>query len=519
MRVRPTIAQLGHLVRTYREQRGVTQEEFVKELSIPTNRSAIAHLEQGIRLPSPSILRAICSNLHIPEALWHSFESNQLRRRLNKMPHTLSPEYAPRTIAVSGIMGSGKTTLARNIASQFGMRYVGENPQGIAYLSDLDVDPRRWAFETQLAFLSDKSLEILQAMDRYPTIVVDRWISEDIEVFAYYFYSKGYIDSRAYDVYKKLADHFMEMVSTPDMIIVCEVDVELAIDRIRTRTRSDMFLHTPKHLMEISQRYDEWISRQNDTRIYKIDSSRWDWRTENHLLQIYRELEEQFFDFRNNEHQFDLFFRPDSASTSKGEPMQTEKALELIQDYNWTARYATFPGIVDLGPLPYPCAYIAAPFTGIATETAANLGDLFEDTGPHGTIPPGRYRSALLSIERALRKLGIHSLLPHRDVNEWGARKLSSEQVVSLCTTQVTRCDFFVGLLGTSHGSHYEFGLARARDIPSIIIHCDELSESFIADGVKSDGTRTFVINVTRLRDIEGVLMSVKTSEFIKQHM
>lgn len=63
MRARPTIAQLGYLVRSYREQRGLTQEAFVKELQIRTNRSALAHLEQGLRLPSPQTLHAICSTL------------------------------------------------------------------------------------------------------------------------------------------------------------------------------------------------------------------------------------------------------------------------------------------------------------------------------------------------------------------------------------------------------------------------------------------------------------------------
>ena len=117
MRARPTIAQLGHLVRTYREQRGLTQEAFVKELQIRTNRSALAHLEQGLRLPPPQTLHAICSSLAIPDAIWQSFESNHLRRRINRMPRDLSLEQqAPRTIAVSGIMGAGKTTLARNIA-------------------------------------------------------------------------------------------------------------------------------------------------------------------------------------------------------------------------------------------------------------------------------------------------------------------------------------------------------------------------------------------------------------------
>ena len=520
MRVRPTIAQLGYLVRTYREQRGLTQEKFVTELPIRTNRSSVAHLEQGLRLPPPQTLHAICTHLDIPEALWHSFESDHLRQRLNRLPRSISHEHAPRTIAVSGIMGAGKTTLARNVAATLGLQYIGENIQGIAYLNDLVSDPKRWAFETQLAFLSDKALEILRALTRYPTIIVDRWISEDVEVFADYFFSEGYIDSRAFEIYKNLANYFLQAIESPDMIIVCDIDVPVALERIQTRTRRDIFLHTPEHLSEIAKRYDDWISRQLDTRILKVSSEVWDWRTEPHLLQICGELEHEIYGFQHDENQLDFFLQsnrpPDAYSKYTGTSI---KAIELVRDHRWSPRQPTIPDMANFGPLPYPSAYVAAPFTGVAEASVKGKPDLFDGSGPHGTIPPGRYRRVLLSIERGLRKLGIHTLLPHRDVNEWGMRKLSPSQVVSLCTSQVTRSDFFVGLLGMSHGSHYEFGLARARDIPSIIIHCGELSESFIADGVESQGSGILSLEVDRLKDIEKVLLDEKVKAFVMQHI
>ena len=520
MRVRPTIAQLGYLVRTYREQRGLTQEAFVKALPIRTSRSAVAHLEQGLRLPPPPTLQAMCSHLGIPEALWHSFESNQLRRRLNALPSQLSSQYAPRTIAVSGIMGAGKTTLARNVSARLGLQYIGENVQGMAYLNDLHSDPKRWAFETQLAFLSDKALQILRALDRYKTIVVDRWITEDVEVFAEYFFSQGYIDDRSFEIYKNLANYFSQTIDSPDMIILCDIDVPVALDRIRSRVRGDMFLHSPEHLSEIAKRYRDWISRQDDARILRINSEIWDWRTEKHILQICGELEYELYGFQNDEDQLDLFSNPNASSNSLADFMDTgPKALQLIQDHRWSTRQTSFSHLTNLGPLPYPSAYVAAPFTGVAQGGTQSKSDLFHNSDPHGTIPPGRYRRALLSIEKALRKFGVHTLLPHRDVNEWGMRQLTPKQVLSLCTSQVTRCDLFVGLLGLSHGSHYEFGLARARGIPSIIIHCNELSESFIADGVESDSAGILALNVDRLRNIESEISSHKVREFVMRHI
>ncbi|HEY9756758.1 MAG TPA: helix-turn-helix transcriptional regulator [Oculatellaceae cyanobacterium] len=64
--------QLGTLVKAMREQSGVTQEQLAKDLNID-NRSIVAHLEQGIRIPQPSILQTVCNALKIPLPYYEAF--------------------------------------------------------------------------------------------------------------------------------------------------------------------------------------------------------------------------------------------------------------------------------------------------------------------------------------------------------------------------------------------------------------------------------------------------------------
>lgn len=73
--------QLANLVKTYRQNLQISQEELVKKCGVATNRSAVAHLEQGLRLPKPKVLSAICKSLGIPAPYWEPFtdpESLQL---------------------------------------------------------------------------------------------------------------------------------------------------------------------------------------------------------------------------------------------------------------------------------------------------------------------------------------------------------------------------------------------------------------------------------------------------------
>lgn len=64
-------AELGLLVKLCRERRGSTQEQLARALDL--SRTAVAHLEQGFRVPEPGALRRLCEHLGLPEVLWEGF--------------------------------------------------------------------------------------------------------------------------------------------------------------------------------------------------------------------------------------------------------------------------------------------------------------------------------------------------------------------------------------------------------------------------------------------------------------
>jgi transcriptional regulator with XRE-family HTH domain len=74
--------QLADLIKAHREQKELSQEHLAAQCGVKTNRSAIAHLEQGLRVPKPEVLTAICKFLDIPTVFWEPFTNEDSRERL-----------------------------------------------------------------------------------------------------------------------------------------------------------------------------------------------------------------------------------------------------------------------------------------------------------------------------------------------------------------------------------------------------------------------------------------------------
>jgi len=97
----------------------------------------------------------------------------------------------PVIIAVAGPVGSGKTTLTETLSKMMGYLYLPESQAALQYLPDRFQFPERWSFESQIAFIAFRAADIQQALRDGRSMIVDRTIDENIEVFARYYYEVG----------------------------------------------------------------------------------------------------------------------------------------------------------------------------------------------------------------------------------------------------------------------------------------------------------------------------------------
>merc|ERR1711974_72983 len=129
-------------------------------------------------------------------------------------PVEISPE--KRYIAVAGNIGAGKSSLVDFLTNKYDIEPFFEPNEENPYLEDFYGDMERWAFQSQVYFLTAK-FRLHQELDRNPhSVVQDRTLWEDAEIFAENLYQQGTMDERDYRTYRHLYESIRHQIRPPD---------------------------------------------------------------------------------------------------------------------------------------------------------------------------------------------------------------------------------------------------------------------------------------------------------------
>lgn len=166
-----------------------------------------------------------------------------------------------RFVAVAGNIGVGKSTLVTMLSERLGWQPfyepVSENP----YLADFYQDMQSWAFHSQIFFLTRRLRAHRQLLDHPTSVIQDRSVYEDAEVFAHNLFRQGQIDERDYNSYRELYQVLTEFLPPPDLVIYLRASVATLLDRIQLRGRDYERQIAPDYLKQLNQLYDAWIAR------------------------------------------------------------------------------------------------------------------------------------------------------------------------------------------------------------------------------------------------------------------
>lgn len=180
-------------------------------------------------------------------------------------------------IGIAGNIGAGKTSLVEFLTSTYHITPFYEPNDNNPYLDDFYRDMKRWAFHSQLYFLSSK-FKIHQQLEQTPGVVIqDRTLFEDVEIFATALHQMRKINQRDWDTYYNFYRSIQRAIKPPDLMIYLKCPMRTTRKRIKLRGRKmeqDMPL---SYLKRLESLYQNWIARYDKSRLLVIETDRLDY--------------------------------------------------------------------------------------------------------------------------------------------------------------------------------------------------------------------------------------------------
>ena len=162
-------------------------------------------------------------------------------------------------IAVAGNIGVGKSTLTAMLSERLGWDPFYEAVDDNPYLADFYQNMQTWSFHSQVFFLSRRLRHHRAILDRPGTVVQDRSVYEDAEVFAENLFRQGQMTERDYRTYRELYEAMGLFLPPPDLVVYLKASVPTLLARIARRGRDFERDISPAYLQQLNELYDSWI--------------------------------------------------------------------------------------------------------------------------------------------------------------------------------------------------------------------------------------------------------------------
>lgn len=166
-------------------------------------------------------------------------------------------------ISIAGNIGSGKSSLTELLAKRLGWIPYYESVSDNPYLEDFYKDMKRWSFNLQIYFLSHRFKNHKEIITIPESVIQDRSIYEDVEIFARNLYELGRMDERDYNNYRNLFDEMVSYLKPPDLLIYLKAELETLVKQIKQRSRDIEKNIETGYLESLNKSYDEWIKNYN----------------------------------------------------------------------------------------------------------------------------------------------------------------------------------------------------------------------------------------------------------------
>lgn len=176
------------------------------------------------------------------------------------------------------MVGSGKSTLTRALASRFGLQHAlesvdDENPWLEQFYAGGEEAMRQHALQLQLHFLATRFETMRRMRGAGGSWILDRTWYEDAEIFARGHFDEGLMSSLEWQLYRRL---YVELLHSPAarpprLLVYLHAPLETIVERIRTRGRPKEKDTRESYWATLHARYERWISGFRHCPVLSLD--------------------------------------------------------------------------------------------------------------------------------------------------------------------------------------------------------------------------------------------------------
>ena len=171
-------------------------------------------------------------------------------------------------IAVEGLIGAGKTTLAKRLAAEWGAETVLEEFADNPFLPKFYEDPGRHAFTLELSFLAQRFHQLKRVGERtlfHPMAVADYSIGKSL-VFA-----GATLPPDEHQLFRDLYTIMYSGLPKPELLLYLHMPMEVVRQRIRSRGRTYEQQISASYLGQLQERYLDHLRKLEGVRVIVLD--------------------------------------------------------------------------------------------------------------------------------------------------------------------------------------------------------------------------------------------------------
>lgn len=176
-------------------------------------------------------------------------------------------------IAIEGVIGAGKTTLAKMLAGKMNANLVLESYEDNPFLEKFYKNPRRYALHTQMYFLMSRYKQLLELRqeDLFHEYIVADYIFEKDKIFAYLNLADDELE-----LYERMVSFIERNLKKPDLVIYLQSTVERLMANISKRGRSAEKNMSETYISDLNEAYNYFFFRFKASRVMIVNATEMD---------------------------------------------------------------------------------------------------------------------------------------------------------------------------------------------------------------------------------------------------